>query len=98
MITQYDDKGKTFTDVVTKITVPVHLQTDQHLIQGNVHIRPDERLKDELNQKESFIAVTNASIYDLSGKLLHQCSFLAVNRRNIVWLFQDEEDEKSEDK
>ena len=98
MVTHYDDKGKTFTDVITKISVPVHLQTDQHLIQGNVHIRPDERVKDELNQNESFLAVTSARVFDLSGNLLYQCSFLAVNRQHIVWLFQDEEDEKREEK
>ena len=91
MFTDYDDKGKIFTKIVTKKPVSVHLQTDQHLIQGNVHIRPDERLKDELNQSERFLAVTDATIFDKSGNLIQRSKFLAVNRQHIVWLYQDDE-------
>ena len=91
MFTQFEEKGKIFTNVVTKKPVAIHLQTNQHLIRGKVHIRPDERLKDELNQSELFLAITDVCVYDLSGKILQRCSFLAVNRQNIVWLFQDDE-------
>jgi len=91
MFTQFEEKGKIFTNVVTKKPVSVHLQTSQNLIRGKVHIRPDERLKDELNQPEIFLAVTDASVFDLAGNLLQQCSFLAVNRQHIIWLFQDDE-------
>jgi len=93
MFNQFDEKGKIFTNVVTKKPVAVHIQTTSHLIQGWVHVRPDERLKDELNQSEMFIAVTNASIFALDGALIQQCSFLAVNRMQITWLYQDDETE-----
>ena len=79
MITQFEEKGKIFTNVITKKPVAVHLQTSQHLIRGNVHIRPDERLKDELNQTEVFLAVTDANVYDLSGKILPTTNCLALS-------------------
>jgi hypothetical protein len=91
MFANFDNKGKTFTNVITKKPVAVHIQTISQLIKGLVHVRPDERLKDELNHSELFIAVTDAQIYSLDGKQIHQCDFLAVNRTQIVWLFQDNE-------
>jgi hypothetical protein len=91
IFSQFEEKGKVFTNVITKQPVSVHLQTACHLVQGLFHVKPDERLKDELNQSESFIAITDAKIYSLDGKLLHTCAFLAVNISQIVWLFQDDE-------
>jgi len=91
MFDNFDDKGKTFTNVISKMPVAVHIQTISQLIKGLVHVRPDERLKDELNHSELFIAVTDAQIFSLEGKLIHHCDFLAVNRTQIVWLFQDDE-------
>lgn len=91
MFANFEEKGKTFTNVITKKPVAVHIQTTSNLIRGLVHIRPDERLKDELNHSEMFIAVTDAQIYTLDGKLFQSCDFLAVNRTHIVWLFTDNE-------
>ena len=96
MFAQFEEKGKIFTNVITKKPVEVHIQTTTNLIRGKVHIRPDERLKDELNQPEKFLAVTDADILNLEGKLVSKVSFLAVNRQHIVWLLQDNEIEKEE--
>ncbi len=91
MYSQFEEKGKIFTNVVTKKPALVRIQTTIHMIQGKVHVRPDERLKDELNQNEMFIAVTDASIFDCQGNLLYKTGFLAVNREQIIWLFQEED-------
>lgn len=91
MYSQFEEKNKIFTNVVTKRPVTVHIQTINQLICGKVHIRPNDRLKDELNQPETFLAVTDALIYDMQGKLVQQCAFIAVNRSHIVWLLQDDE-------
>ena len=96
MFAQFEEKGKIFTNVITKKPVEVNIQTTTNLIRGKVHIRPDERLKDELNQPEKFLAVTDAEILNLEGKLVSKVSFLAVNRQHIVWLLQDNEIEKEE--
>jgi len=45
-----DEKGKIFTEVVTKLPVPIMMQTTTHRVLGNIHVRPDQRLKDELDR------------------------------------------------
>jgi len=94
MTIEYDDKGKYFTEVVSKIAIPTLVQTTQHLIRGNVHVRRDERLKDELDRDELFLAMTNASILGTDGQVLHQVRFLAVRRAQIVWVMPLEDEEK----
>lgn len=92
MTIEYDDKGKYFTEVVSKIAVPTLVQTTQHLIRGNVHVRRDERLKDELDRDELFLAMTDASILGTDGQILHQVRFLAVRRAQIVWVMPLEDE------
>lgn len=91
MKTSFDEKGKIFTEVVKKRPVNVHIQTSKHLIRGKFHVRLNERIKDELDKSDTFIALTDAGIFDLKGELIYSCSFLTVNRLNIVWLFQDDD-------
>jgi hypothetical protein len=86
MSIEIDDKGKIFTEVVSKVAVPAIVQTTQHLIQGNVHVRRDERLKDELDRDEFFLAVTDARVIGAEGQMLYQARFLAVRRAQIVWV------------
>ena len=47
--------------------VPVVIQTATHLVRGLVHVREGERLKNELERDEAFLAVTNASVYGAGG-------------------------------
>ena len=90
MGTRYDDKGKIFTDVVTKEPVQVLIQTTtMQRISGRMFVSPDERVKDELNHAERFLAVKDASVYDQQGNLIRQCTFIAVNRDQIAWLIPD---------
>ena len=86
MSIRFDDKGKFFTDVVSKESVPVIIQTVTHRIQGMLHVRPEERLTDEINKGERFFAITEATIFETSGEPLFQCEFFTINRRHIVWI------------
>jgi Family of unknown function (DUF6812) len=86
MTLEFDEKGKIFTDVVSKVAIPAVVQTTQHLIHGNVHVRRDERLKDELDRDELFLAITDASVIGSDGQTLYQTRFLAVRRAQIVWV------------
>lgn len=86
MIRDFDEKGKIFTNVVSKNPVDAIIQTWTHLIQGEVYIKPDERLKDELNRSEQFVAVTNAKIFDTQGNSLYECQFLTINKDQIIWI------------
>ena len=86
MSLRFDDKGKFFTEIVSKETIQVIIQTPTNHISGQMHIRPDERLRDAVNQAESFLAITEATIYDLNQKELYRCNFLALNRDHIIWI------------
>jgi uncharacterized membrane protein affecting hemolysin expression len=90
MRTRYDENGKIFTDVITKEPVQVVIQTTtMQRINGKMFVSPHERVKDELNHAERFLAVKDASVYDQQGNLIRQCTFIAVNRDQIAWLIPD---------
>lgn len=95
MTIEYDEKGKYYTDVVKKFPVPVVIQTTNHLVRGWVHVREGERIKNELEREEAFLAVTTATVYGAEDKLLFTASFMAVRREQIVWLLPvDEQQQK----
>ena len=91
MTMEFDAKGKFFTDVVTKIAVHVTLQTTIQLVRGNIHVRQGERLKDELDRDEYFLAMTDAAIIGSQGQVLFEAPFLAVRRSQIIWSMPDQE-------
>jgi len=91
MFTQFEEKGKLFSNVVAKKPVKVQIQTITHIIYGTVHIRPDNRIKDEINQTETFLAVTNVKVFDLNKNPIQECKFIAVNRSQIIWLIPEDE-------
>ncbi len=91
MLPSYDEKGKIFTQVISKKPVQVTIQTSHHLIHGKIHIRPNDRLKDELNQSEKFIAITDAAISNLQGTFLYRSKFLTLNIDHIIWMIPDDE-------
>jgi hypothetical protein len=46
MSLRFDEKGKFFTEIVSKEAVEVIIQTPTNQLRGNIHIRPGERLRD----------------------------------------------------
>ena len=86
MTIEYDEKGKFYTNVIQKVAVPAIVQTTKNLIRGMVHVRQDERLKDELENSEDFIAMTNVEVLDADGKTAFSGSFLAIQKDQIVWV------------
>jgi hypothetical protein len=91
MFSQFEDKGKIFTQVVSKKPVSVIIQTTRNRIQGKIHIRPEDRVKDELNRRETFIAVTDAIVYSLEDEILFTSSFLTLNTEHIIWMIPEGE-------
>jgi hypothetical protein len=91
MVLEFDEKGKFYTDVITKDVVLCQIQTMTHRIRGYVHVRKGERLSDEINQANLFLAVTNAEIFSLEGEIVYNSDFLAINREHIVWLMPKEQ-------
>ena len=96
MTFEYDNKGKFFTEVISKTPVDVLVQTTTHLIQGTIHVHRDERLKDELDNESAFLALTEASILNAEGKTLCQNDFVAIQRNQIVWVIPEENEEDEE--
>lgn len=92
----FEEKGKIFTPRISKLPIPVIIQTLTHRIQGKIHVRPDHRLLDEVNEAGPFIAVTQATVFDARGKPIYTTAFLSLNREQIVWLFPVEEATEAE--
>jgi len=97
MTFEYDEKGKIFTDIVSKVAIPATIQTTTHLIRGHLHVRRDQRIKDELDLNENFLAMTEVTVMGPDGQTLFQAPFLALRRSHIVWVLpeQDQRREKS---
>jgi hypothetical protein len=91
MTIEYDEKGKFYTDIISKVAVPVTMQTTNQMIKGFVHVRHGERIKDELDRDELFLAVTNATVMEAGSKAMVDAPFLAVRRAQIVWIMPDQE-------
>ncbi len=95
MSIEYDEKGKFFTDIISKIPVDAVVQTATQLVRGKVHVRQGERLKDELDRDELFLAMTDATVVGPNGEVQYNAPFLAVRRSQIIWVMPDEEKSKS---
>jgi hypothetical protein len=95
MAYEFSEKGKIFTDVISKIPVAANIQTTSNLIHGNIHVRQNERVKDELDRRELFLAVTDATVYALDGTALYEIKFMAVRRSQIVWVIPDDDQEEA---
>jgi hypothetical protein len=96
MTIEFNERGKIFTDVVSKTAVAAIIQTTTHLIRGAIHIRYNERVKDELDRDELFLAVTDANVLGEDGTVLFRAPFLAVRRSQIVWIIPEEPTESGE--
>lgn len=96
MSIEYDEKGKFYTNIIPKVPVPSIIQTTTNLIRGLIHVRQDERLKDELELDERFIALTEVSVMNAEGKEIYSSPFLAVQKDQIVWVMPLREELKME--
>lgn len=94
MVAQYDDKGKLYTPVINKLPILVTIQTVNNVIRGSVHVRPDTRVKDELNnasENDHFLAVTDAVVFNNQEQEIYRSNFLVVNINHIVWVIPENE-------
>jgi hypothetical protein len=90
MTFEYDEKGKIFTDFVSKVAVYATIQTTTHMVRGRIHVRRDQRIIDELDLNENFLAITDVSVLGANGQVLFQSPFLAVRRTHIVWVLPEQ--------
>jgi len=86
MSIEYDEKGKIFTEVVSKVAVYAMIQTTTHMLRGRMHVHRDQRVKDELDREEGFLALTEVTVLSADGRVLLEAPFVAVHRSHIVWV------------
>ena len=97
MSIEYDEKGKIFTDIVSKIAIHATVQTTTHMMRGRIHVRKDQRIKDELDGHKGFLALTDVSVLGPDGQTLFQAPFLALRRTHIIWVIPESKtDDESE--
>jgi hypothetical protein len=70
----------------TRDRLPVVFITESLRVEGDVHVRPGERLTDFMNGGDNhFIAVTHARVYNLSeGGKAYSVDFLNINRSSVI--------------
>ncbi|PWB73488.1 MAG: hypothetical protein C3F07_09515 [Anaerolineales bacterium] len=90
MTIEYDEKGKIYTDIISKVSISVTVQTTTHMLRGQMHVRRDQRVKDELDLDENFLALTDVHVLGPDGQTLFQSPFLAVRRTHIVWVMPEQ--------
>jgi hypothetical protein len=99
MSIEFNEKGKYFTDIVSKVAVPAIVQTTTHRIEGSIHVRMDGRVKDELDRPEPFLAITNAKVIGPDGtSVLYQTDFMTVGRAQIIWVIPSDDSAYAGDK
>jgi hypothetical protein len=59
-------------------------------MRGRIHVRRDQRIKDELDLDENFLALTDVSVLAVDGQVLFQAPFMAVKRTHIVWVIPEQ--------
>jgi len=91
MVTHYDEKGKIFTQVISKQPVVVRIKTSDEIIRGSIHIRPGTRIKDELNHEDCFIAVTDAVVFNDQNEEQYRSNLIVLNKSKINWVIPEEE-------
>ena len=80
-----DEKGKLFTERVHKTRVEVRIITLQGEVHGYLHVMPDQRVRDLLNNtSEQFLAVTDATLRGQGGLESQHIEFIALNKNHLL--------------
>lgn len=82
-----DEKGKFFSVRVPKDAMHVLAHAGDLTISGYMYLRPEKRLRDELNEARTrFLPVTEARVYGTSGEQLYHASFALAAYEHLASL------------
>lgn len=83
---EFNERGKIFTDIVRKEPVKALVHVPGYVIQGEIYVHPEKRVKDELDAVGDFLPVTDAEVSDMSGTVLYRTDFIAVGKAQILFV------------
>lgn len=63
----------------TKVTI----LTGMYRIKGYIHLFPNSRVTDYMNESKDFIAVTSAEVWEVEGRQVLTTPFINVSRDHI---------------
>ena len=75
---------------VEKLKVPVHVQLSAFSLIGNMYLGPGQMASHLLEEQAEFLPMTNVKVQPLLNKLWSDIAFLAVNRRHVLSLEQED--------
>lgn len=58
-------------------------------IKGEIQLQPGARVTDYMVGSKDFFAVTNAEVWDLEGRKIHNAPFINVSRAHVVVVAPD---------
>ena len=82
---------------IEKIPTKVVIHTLSDVIIGTFHKRPRLRLIDDLITSEPYLAITDAVIYDKSGRVRLRTRFLTVKSEHVVMIIPWDDIESKQD-
>ena len=68
----------------------VVILTAHYRVVGRISVLPDARVTDFMCDSKSFIAVTDAEIWDLGQRKVASTNFLSINREHIEIIMPDD--------
>lgn len=80
-----DAKGKYYTKQVSTDELTIIVRTEQGTIHGTLHIHPNNRLSDEVEQEGAFLPLTDVYVETVEGTSF-ETEFLAVNKATALWI------------
>ena len=93
--TNYMETGS--PNKIEKIPTKVVIHTLSDVIIGTFHKRPRLRLIDDLITSEPYLAITDAVIYDKSGRVRLRTRFLTVKSEHVVMITPWDDIESKQD-
>ena len=75
-----EDEGR------TKVTI----LTGAYRIKGYIHLFPNSRVTDYMNESKDFIAVTSAEVWEVDGRQIFTMPFINVSRNHIQIVTPDQ--------
>lgn len=61
----------------------VTILTANYRVKGNINLLPGARVTDYMTEAKGFIAVTDAEVWEVVGRLVFTAPFINVNRDHI---------------